>query len=157
MTSPEQQFTELTKTEGHIDEATVAAVYDQLKPVEPEQLIGQWLGGSFDTGHPTHATLRDFKWAGKDYRSVDDVDPVMVYAEDGTRTWAEKFGHARLRKVEFRGAVTTAMIYDNLPILDPFRFVSEDVIMGAMDTKLQPNDGTYFFYLTRIKPGQQKI
>lgn len=51
--------------------------------------------------------------------------------------------------------VTTAMIYDNFPILDPFRYVSEDVVMGAMDTKLQPDDGTYFFYLTRIKPGKQ--
>lgn len=44
------------------------------------------------------------------------------------------------------------MIYDNLPILDPFRYVSEDVLMGAMDSKIQqPGDGTYYFYLTRIK------
>lgn len=48
--------------------------------------------------------------------------------------------------------VTTAMVYDNFPILDPFRYVSEDVVMGAMDSKVQgPNDGTYYFYLTRIK------
>lgn len=96
---PVQQFTELTKIEGHVDEATVAAVYDQLPSVEPAQLIGQWEGGSFDTGHSTHKALKDYKWAGKDYRTVDDVDPVMVYAEDGTRKWMESFGHARVRCV----------------------------------------------------------
>lgn len=48
--------------------------------------------------------------------------------------------------------VTAGMVYDNFPIIDPFRYVSEDVVMGAMDTKLQqPGDGTYFFYLNRIK------
>ncbi|KAJ4394035.1 hypothetical protein N0V93_003252 [Gnomoniopsis smithogilvyi] len=151
MSRPEQQFNDLVKTEGHIDEAVVASVYDQLKPVEPQQLIGKWVGGSFDTGHPTHETLKDFKWAGKDYRSIDDVDPIMIYTDDGERKWLESYGHARLRKVEFRGVVTTAMVYDNFPILDPFRYVSEDVVMGAMDSKLEPNAGTYFFYLTRIK------
>lgn len=43
------------------------------------------------------------------------------------------------------------MVYDDFPIIDPFRYVSEDVVMGAMDTKLEPNAGTYFFYLNRIK------
>lgn len=93
---PEQQFHDLVKTEGHIEESVVAGVYDQLKPVEPQQLIGQWTGGSFDTGHPTHETLKDFKWAGKDYRSVDDVDPIMIYTEDGQRKWLEEYGHARV-------------------------------------------------------------
>lgn len=71
-------------------------MYDQLKTVEPQQMIGKWTGGSFDTGHPTHKTLKDFKWAGKDYRSVDDVDPIMVYEEDGSRKWFSQYGHARV-------------------------------------------------------------
>lgn len=57
-------------------------------------MIGSWKGGSFDTGHSTHKTLDDFKWAGKDFRSVDDVDPIMIYKDDGSRVWLEKFGHA---------------------------------------------------------------
>lgn len=71
-------------------------MYDQLKPVAPEQMIGSWKGGSFDTGHSTHKTLDDFKWAGKDFRSVDDVDPIMIYKDDGSRVWYEEYGHARV-------------------------------------------------------------
>ncbi|KAJ3543363.1 hypothetical protein NM208_g3620 [Fusarium decemcellulare] len=95
-TSPEQQFRDLCKIKGPVDEAAVAAVYDQLKPVAPELLIGQWEGGSFDTGHPTHKQLQDTKWAGKDFRSVDDVDPIMLYGEDGSRSWFPEYGHAQV-------------------------------------------------------------
>lgn len=59
-------------------------------------MIGSWKGGSFDTGHSTHKVLDDFKWAGKDFRSVDDVDPIMIYKEDGSRVWLEDYGHARV-------------------------------------------------------------
>lgn len=71
-------------------------MYDQLKPVAPEQMIGSWKGGSFDTGHSTHKILDDFKWGGKDFRSVDDVDPIMIYKDDGSRVWYEEYGHARV-------------------------------------------------------------
>jgi hypothetical protein len=27
---------------------------------------------------------------------VDDVDPIMVYQEDGSRKWLQKFGNARV-------------------------------------------------------------
>lgn len=56
----------------------------------------------------------------------------------------------QLRKVQFRGVVSTAMIYDKHPIIDTFRYVGEDTVIGAMDNKEdKPGEGTYYFYLTR--------
>lgn len=43
------------------------------------------------------------------------------------------------------------MIYDNFPIIDTFRYVSEDTVIGAMDTRLHADAGIYYFYLNRIK------
>ena len=50
----------------------------------------------------------------------------------------------------FRGLVSVAMIYDKFPIIDQFRRVSDDVVMGAMDNKDLKDCGTYFFYLTKL-------
>ncbi|PLB47790.1 hypothetical protein P170DRAFT_410112 [Aspergillus steynii IBT 23096] len=150
MSSPEEQAQQLMKIPGHIEEATLESVYNSLSPVASESLLGQWKGGSFDTGHPSHQTLADFKWAGKDFKSLDDVNPIMVYDKDGNRTWLEEYGHARLREVKFRGTVTAAMIYDKFPIIDYFRAVTPDIVLGAMDNKMVPNDGTYYFYLMRM-------
>lgn len=89
----QKQFEELTK-EGHVEEAAIISVFDQLKPVSPEFMMGKWDGHPIDTGH---ASLeQSFKWAGKDFRSLDDVDPVMKWEEDGKRTWVSDWGHAQV-------------------------------------------------------------
>jgi len=54
---------------------------------------------------------------------------------------------ARLRDVEFRGKVSAAMIYDHLPIIDVFRRVDEDTLLGAMDQR--GAEQLYFFVLRR--------
>lgn len=53
----------------------------------------------------------------------------------------------------FRGVTSTAMIYDIKPIFDHFRYVSEDVVMGAMDCPkvFGPELGIFYFYLTKRK------
>lgn len=52
----------------------------------------------------------------------------------------------------FRGVTSTAMIYDIKPIFDHFRWVNEDLVMGAMDCpKLYGTESTFYFYLTRRK------
>jgi hypothetical protein len=65
-----------------------------LKLIQPEDLIGEWDGGSLDTGHPGHQKLQAMRWAGKSFRSVDDADPIIVYDEDGHRTWKKDWGHS---------------------------------------------------------------
>ncbi|MBM4056292.1 MAG: DUF4334 domain-containing protein [Planctomycetes bacterium] len=54
---------------------------------------------------------------------------------------------ARIRMMEYRGKVSAAMIYDNLPIVDIFRKVDDGTLLGVMDLKgmKQP----FFFVLKR--------
>jgi hypothetical protein len=54
---------------------------------------------------------------------------------------------ARLRELEYRGKVGAAMIYDHLPIIDIFRKVDDDALLGVMDRR--GDDNLYFFALRR--------
>lgn len=42
------------------------------------------------------------------------------------------------------------MVYDNFPIIDYFKYVNEDLVAGAMDSKKMKPFGTYYFYLKRL-------
>ncbi|KAJ5691905.1 hypothetical protein N7462_001328 [Penicillium macrosclerotiorum] len=145
--TPEQQYQELVKR-SNIPKDEVLTLFDQLKPAKLEQFIGPWKAASVSTGHPIEQMLNDMRWAGKNFRSIEDVDPVVIYKDDGSRRWNEDYGHARLRQVEFRGVVSTAMVYDDFPIIDYFRYVNDDLLAGAMDSKIHQG-GTYYFYIYR--------
>lgn len=58
---------------------------------------------------------------------------------------------ARLRMIEHRGKSSATMVYDNLPILDVFRKVDADTVLGLMDLKgmQQP-----FFFVLRREPSK---
>ncbi len=54
--------------------------------------------------------------------------------------------------MEFRGEVTATMVYDAMPVLDHFKIVDDDTVMGIMNGKLEPLFGTadpYYFWLER--------
>jgi hypothetical protein len=53
----------------------------------------------------------------------------------------------RLRPVEHRGVVTAAMIYDALPIVDVFRRLDGDTLLGLTDVRGFPQP--FFFLLER--------
>jgi hypothetical protein len=50
---------------------------------------------------------------------------------------------ARLRMTEYRGVLSATMIYDDLPICDVFRKVSERVVVGAMDLRGSPQPSLF--------------
>ena len=54
---------------------------------------------------------------------------------------------ARLRMVEHRGVVSAGMVYDCQPIVDSFRCVDGDTVLGVMDYRDMPEP--YFFVLRR--------
>ena len=54
---------------------------------------------------------------------------------------------ARLRTIDHRGVSTAAMVYDALPIIDVFRRIGPDVVLGAMDMRGLP--APFFFLLER--------
>jgi hypothetical protein len=53
---------------------------------------------------------------------------------------------ARLRAVAHRGTVSAAMVYDRLPIIDHFRRLDDDALLGLMDLRGAP---PYVFALRR--------
>jgi hypothetical protein len=58
---------------------------------------------------------------------------------------------ARLRRLEHRGVSSAAMLYDRLPIIDVFRRLDADHLLGLMDARgiEQP-----FFFVLRRQPMQ---
>ncbi|MGB3482644.1 MAG: DUF4334 domain-containing protein [Mycobacterium sp.] len=70
-------------------------------------------------------------------RPIATMQPVL-------QTRAPK---ARLRTTRYRGVDTATMIYDQLPINDVFRQLSDDAVIGAMD--LRGSSRPYFFVLRR--------
>ncbi len=54
---------------------------------------------------------------------------------------------ARLRDLEYRGKLSAAMVYDHLPIIDIFRLVDGETLLGVMDLRGMPDP--LFFILRR--------
>jgi hypothetical protein len=59
--------------------------------------------------------------------------------------------HGRLRAVRYRGVVSTALVYDDLPVLDVFRTVDDATVVGAMDARGMAEP--YLFVLRRVGGG----
>ena len=58
---------------------------------------------------------------------------------------------ARLRMVEHRGVVSAGLIYDSLPVIDVFRAIDDDVVLGLMD--MRGLDAVLAFVLRRQQCG----
>lgn len=118
-------------------------MFDQLEPVSADFMIGLWRGGKFDGGKEPDP----IRWYGKRFLSADHVDPLMCYAEDGGVYSYTNLGLAQLREVACRGKLSASLIYDTQPIMDYFRKVNDEVVLGLGDIKGKPLD--FFFHLTR--------
>ncbi|KAJ5179053.1 transcription factor cmr1 protein [Penicillium capsulatum] len=145
------KFFEIVNAKDGADMTAIEALFDQLDALPSDAMVGRWKGTSFDATHPAHQLLKDAKWFGKNMHSVDDVDPVIITDDQGNQVVCSDYGKARLREVVFRGVPTASMIYDILPIIDSFRRVSDEVVLGAMDNRDLNVHGTFYFYLTRIR------
>lgn len=122
---------------------TLMELYDELEPLSAEEILGTWKGGRFDGGKSPDP----INWYGKRFVSATHVEPLLCRAEDGSIYSFEKLGLAQLREMRFRGKVSASLIYDQQPIMDYFRKVTKDVIVGLGDIKGKPTD--FFFHLTR--------
>jgi hypothetical protein len=150
--------------------------------VQPNELLGRWVGAGFASGHPLDGLLETYHWYGKDFRGLEDVDPLLFRTAAGAVVplraalvpdprWIERWPwlgsrgagglfqrlvlpllitgvpQARLRLVEHRGVCTAAMLYDHLPIVDVFRRLDADSLLGLMDARGIPQP--FFFQLRR--------
>ena len=122
--------------------STLAPLFDRLEPIRAEAMIGMWHGGLFDGG----TSPDPIRWYGKRFTSASHVDPLMCRAEDGTVYSYDKLGFAQLREMAYGGVTSAALIYDKHPIMDYFRKVTDDIVVGLGDQKGKPTD--FFFHLT---------
>jgi hypothetical protein len=121
----------------------LAPIWEQLEPISADAMIGMWTGGLFDGG----AGPDPLRWYGKRFVSREHVDPLMCRNKDGEIYSYEKLGLAQLREMTYAGVTSASLIYDKQPIMDYFRKVSDDVVVGRGETKGNPDD--LFFHLTR--------
>lgn len=138
-----------------IDPDELDDVWTALPPATIEQVLGEWQGTSFQTGHSAIRLLDGMRWFGKSIRSRTDVDPVICLDEEG-KLYCDREaagqGGASLWMVEFRGTATATMVYDALPLLDHFKYVDESTLFGIMNGKEAAFDNGrhYYFVLDRV-------
>jgi hypothetical protein len=115
--------------------------FDGLESVHP--LVFQSSPGKFWFAEPRKMPMRAAGHVSAGLVSVGSqtLSPVLEHVL-GTRKH-----RARLRNVEHRGVVSAAMVYDNLPIIDVFRWVDDRTLLGVMDQRAMKQP--YFFILER--------
>lgn len=158
---------------GKTSTAEATAIFDLLEPVPVEFMFGLWEGSEFPTDHPMDGLLTATGWYGKRFGDAEAGDPLLFRTTDDKgffvanarevmsrvdqRVRMCKFREvvetdqpqSRLRMLEFRGKSSATMIYDEWPILDYFRKIDNDRVLGVMD--LRGVAQTYFFILSRVQ------
>ncbi|MCP2343050.1 DUF4334 domain-containing protein [Actinomadura rupiterrae] len=125
----------------------LATLFRALPPVAASDLTGLWRGGLFDPEDRLARLLTRLRWYGKRFDDPENVDPLVCRTDGGALYIYDGMGSARLREIVLDGVPSVAMVYDEQPIIDHFRRVSDDVVMGAMDAKGEP--AVLYFHLTR--------
>jgi hypothetical protein len=120
----------LARSKAAISIDDAAALYNNLDPVTVDFLLGDWKGSIPQTGHPDLKFLQKMGWAGKRFNFSEDINPEIIQSDDGLRRPKIDLGAARVRAVA-RGVVSAAMIYDQLPIIDYFRYLNENAVIGV--------------------------
>jgi hypothetical protein len=135
--------------------AELDALWHDLAPASAGFMVGRWRGGDFATGHPASTLLQKIRWHGKRFDGPLEAHPLICRDESGalySNSEAAGGGLATLWEVCFRGETTATMVYDALPVLDHFKIVDDDTVMGIMNGKLESVFGTanhYYFWLER--------
>lgn len=111
--SPAKKFVSLTK-HSRVTGAKVNTVFHELKPLQPDDLIGEWDGYILATGHPFEHVLDTLNWFGNTFYSTDDVAPLMV-ARNGERVPFEDWGRASVSHF--------SLICDTFPMLHGYMHV----------------------------------
>lgn len=151
------RFTELRARTSPIADAELDEFWAGLPPAAIADMLGEWSGGEFVTGHRMNGRLEKARWFGKSFRSATDVQPLVCLDADGNKFSNVELGkgEASLWLEEFRGEVTATMVYDGQPTHDHFKRIDDDAVMGIMNGKgvldFQTGAGRYFyFYLERV-------
>lgn len=151
-------FANLVARTDVIAEADLDAFWATLEPASIEDMLGEWKGGEFNTGHRANGFMNRLNWFGKTFHSADDAKPLVCLDADGNKfsNTEAMNGEASLWMEEFRGEVTASMVYDGQPVHDHFKKVDENTVIGIMNGKkaVDTTSGSpryLYFYLERVQ------
>ena len=147
-----KKFTEFKERSGDIADSELDEFWAELAPATINEMLGEWKGGEFQTGHKMNGQLDKAGWYGKTFKSVRDVQPLVCLDADGNKFSNVEMGmgEASLWLEDFRGEVTATMVYDGQPVHDHFKKIDDDAVMGIMNGKgVRDNGKYYYFYLER--------
>jgi hypothetical protein len=148
-----KKFTAFKERSGDIGDAELDEFWSELPPTTIEDMIGEWKGGEFQTGHMMNGQLEKARWFGKTFTSASEVQPLVCLDTDGNKFSNVEMGkgEASLWLESFRGEVTASMVYDGQPVHDHFKKIDDDAVMGIMNGKgVLDNGRYYYFYLERV-------
>ena len=148
-----KKFTDFKERSGDIADSELDEFWAELKPAAIEEMLGEWKGGEFQTGHKMNGQLEKAGWFGKTFTSVSDVQPLVCLDADGNKFSNVQMGkgEASLWLEDFRGEVTATMVYDGQPVHDHFKKIDDDAVLGIMNGKgVRDNGKYYYFYLERV-------
>ena len=106
--------------------AQACEIFDAAEAVDPDSMLGTWHGFELPA-------LKNHSFLGP----INTLAPLL-------RTRSPR---ARLRTTRFRGVDSATMVYDQAPVNDVFRRLTDDAVIGAMD--LRGSARPYFFVLCR--------
>ncbi|RDH32332.1 GXWXG protein-domain-containing protein [Aspergillus welwitschiae] len=129
--------------------------FDERPPVRPSFMLGEWQGLAVLTGNKLVEVLHSVKWAGKNFYGVDQVEPMVCLDDNGCRFCNPNWGGARIREIKYNDTVSAAMVYNQRPVIDHFRYVDENTVIGVMESldhdKSSQDEDRLYFTLERIK------
>ena len=138
-------FDQLVNKAGDLSFDELDQFFESLDPVDIEDTLGFWKGGYLKGWEIFFRNYFIFHWFGKNFISADKIR-AQVWSILGFKI-SFGIGNSRLRRVEFRDKVSTALIYNYLPIIDHFRKVDDDILMGIMEIK---GRSFVYFYIQRL-------
>lgn len=144
----------------HVTRDDVGALFDTLSPATLNFMIGLWRTVVVPSPSPNQQVLIDSGYFGMRFTDPETVDPLLFHTADGAGVFAANpiklfsalragacdvpavqadveiaCPAARLRMIEYRGVVSAALIYDSQPVLDHFRTVTDDTVLGAVEAR----------------------
>jgi len=138
-------FDQLLKRAGDLAFDELDQFFASLDPVDIEDTLGFWKGGYLKGWEIFFRNYIFFHWFGKHFISAEKIR-AQVWSILGFKI-SFGIGNSRLRRVEFRDKVSTALIYNYLPIIDHFRKVDDEILMGIMVIK---GRSIVYFYIQRL-------
>ncbi|GAB18833.1 hypothetical protein GOEFS_066_00070 [Gordonia effusa NBRC 100432] len=149
---PKTRFFDLVASGELSEPQTLDEIWAALPTVRVDEILGPWRGGELPSGHPMDGQLEKVRWYGKTFTSAYDVQPLVCRDDAGELYSNKELGHgeASLWHVEFRGEVTASMVYDGQAVIDHFKRVDDNTLMGIMNGKTSlVRDRHFYFYLQR--------